>query len=546
MSADYSSFGLALVSWGATYLIHSTCLVAGVWLFLRIRSSSGHALRETLWKTGLIGGIVTTPVQLLLAPPGPFGSLTFAVGESRQAIVEEIRAVTDLRNAPESAGEQSISDQLVALETQPADNDLEVWNARSGAPPGSTDAPAIAVQTPAIDAGMPVFRHGNHGRWLDHVQTAWAVMVFVISALISVTAELARCLWQSLSLKRRLARCSSIEDGLPRRLLDELRAMVPRAPEVLLLSAPDDPEPAAFGVRRWTIVLPERAVGLPEDDLRALLAHELAHLVRGDSCWLWISRIVCSCLAFQPLNQLARREWQRAAEFLCDNWAVNRTGSSLALARCLTEVAGWRLSGRASEALLAATGRKSGLVDRIERLLDARPLGETWNEMHEQGRIVIAGGLVLALLAWCAPRVQVAWAGTKTVPGTPYAVLSESTVGATVAVKPEPETGGGSDAEPGGGMARELPADQNDSEKPAVAVIADAPPGLAPDLTTLLKSLDRDLSALERELETLEPLLFKDDAAPAVVNMVERLRRDLTRLKQRRTALLAYWKMSVD
>ena len=81
-------------------------------------------------------------------------------------------------------------------------------------------------------------------------------------------------------------------------------------------------------------MLPERAVkDLCEDELRALLAHELAHLVRGDSSWLCISRVVCSCLAFQPLNHLARREWQRAAEFLCDNWAVSRTQTPLALAR---------------------------------------------------------------------------------------------------------------------------------------------------------------------------------------------------------------------
>src|SRR5262249_23921782 len=154
-------------------------------------------------------------------------------------------------------------------------------------------------------------------------------------------------------------------------LLDGLCRMLPRAPDVQLLSAPDDPEPAAFGLARWTIDLPQRAVrDLSKDELRSLLAHELAHLVRGDSLWLCVSRLICSCLAFQPLNQLARREWQRAAEFLCDSWAVSRTGTPLALARCLAEVAGWRLSGKPSAALLTATGRKSGLADRIERLVE--------------------------------------------------------------------------------------------------------------------------------------------------------------------------------
>lgn len=545
MPAEYSSIGLGLFSWGATYLVHSTCLVAGVWLFLRIRSASGHALREALWKTALIGGVVTTPVQMLLAPTGPFRNLTFAVGASRQSVIEEIPAVADLRMTPEAAGEHSIRNQRPTLEAEPADNVLEIWVAR--AEQGLESSGLAAVATPAaIDVRVSPLRSDRSGSWFDQLPGTMAMSVIIMAALIAVVAGLTRCLWQSLSLRRRLARCSPIEDGLPRRLLDQLRAMVPRAPQVILLSAPDDPEPAAFGVRRWTIVLPERAADLPEEDLRALLAHELAHLVRGDSWWLWISRIVCSCLAFQPLNQLSRREWQRAAEFLCDNWAVSRTGAPLALARCLAEVAGWRLSGRASDALLAATGRKSGLVDRIERLLDARPAGESWNELHEQRRITIAGAFALAMLAWCAPRVQVAVAEAKTVPGTQYAVLSEGAVDAQVVAKPQPETGGGNQAGPDGGLDRELSLEQKDSEEPAVAAIASPSADSPMELAVLLKSLDRDLSALERELETLEPLLFEDNAAPAVVSTVERLRRDLTRLKQRRAALMAHWKTSVN
>src|SRR5207248_1998009 len=128
---------------------------------------------------------------------------------------------------------------------------------------------------------------------------------------------LTRCVWQTVSLRRKLGRCSPICAGPARRLLDELRLHIPQTRDVLLFCDPFDPEPAAFGIRQWVIVLPDRAAeDLPDDELRALLAHELAHLVRGDAGWLFVSRMICSCLAFQPLNHLARREWQRAAEFL--------------------------------------------------------------------------------------------------------------------------------------------------------------------------------------------------------------------------------------
>ncbi len=228
-------------------------------------------------------------------------------------------------------------------------------------------------------------------------------------ALLAVILGIARCVWQTLLLRRKLADCPLVADGLARQLLDELCRHVPGLPQVRLISAMHDPEPAAFGIRQWTIVLPQRAAhDLPEAELRTLLAHELGHLVRGDSTWLLISRLVCSCLAFQPLNHLARREWQRAAEYLCDGWAVSRTGTPLALARCLTEVAGWRRSGEASAAILAATGRKSGLADRIERLVEAADLSETWNELRDRRRTLLAGGVVLGLVVWCAPRVQLA------------------------------------------------------------------------------------------------------------------------------------------
>jgi hypothetical protein len=231
-------------------------------------------------------------------------------------------------------------------------------------------------------------------------------------AVAAIVLGIARCAWQTILLRRKLSGCQLIAAGPARRLLDELLRLVPRAREVLLLAAPDGAEPAAFGIARWTIVLPSRAaLDLSEDELRALLAHELAHLVRGDSIWLGISRAVCSCLAFQPLNHLARREWQRSAEFLCDNWAVSRTGAPLALARCLTEVASWRLAGSASTAILAATGRKSGLVDRIERLLDARLNFESWRDLRDRRRTFFAGALGLAILAWCAPHIQLVAAG---------------------------------------------------------------------------------------------------------------------------------------
>jgi hypothetical protein len=144
---------------------------------------------------------------------------------------------------------------------------------------------------------------------------------------------------------------------------------------------------------------------LGRDELEALLAHELAHLVRGDVLWLWTGRLLCSCLAIQPLNFLARRRWQHAAEFLCDDWAVGRGASALSLARCLTRIAQWRLDERECAAGLAAGGSSAKIVLRVERLVNASGRADVWTRPFRRALLWVAARVVTALLVCFAPRV---------------------------------------------------------------------------------------------------------------------------------------------
>ena len=187
-----------------------------------------------------------------------------------------------------------------------------------------------------------------------------------------------------------------MEDGTALRSLDERShesARKNEEPLTLTLSPPrrgergqeQITEPFACGLLRWTIVLPagiERE--LSHAELQALLAHEVAHLVRRDPWWLWLGEVLCTCLAFQPLNLLARRRWQQAAELLCDDWAVEQKVSATSLASCLTRIAEWRLVRRAAVMGLTAVGPAGSLTQRIEWLLRTgraaepkRPRGRT-------------------------------------------------------------------------------------------------------------------------------------------------------------------------
>ncbi len=171
-------------------------------------------------------------------------------------------------------------------------------------------------------------------------------------------------------------------------------------------------EPAAFGIWRPTIVLPPSCEALPREELRAVLAHELGHIVRGDVWWLLIGRVLTTVLGFQPLNRIARREWTAAAECLCDSWAVDRGVERLTLARCLTALAEHRLTGVSLADALAAVGSPSSLRTRIERLV-ADPVVDPWTK---QSRRWLLSGSVIAAAVLSAVMLPLPKVVTASVP----------------------------------------------------------------------------------------------------------------------------------
>ncbi|WP_240358382.1 M56 family metallopeptidase, partial [Myxococcus vastator] len=89
--------------------------------------------------------------------------------------------------------------------------------------------------------------------------------------------------------------------------------------------------PLATGLLSPVVVLPEKAVRrLPVAALRMALAHELAHLRRGD-LWLgWVPALAESLFFFHPLARLAAREYALAREEACDAEAIRLTDAELA------------------------------------------------------------------------------------------------------------------------------------------------------------------------------------------------------------------------
>jgi Zn-dependent protease with chaperone function len=120
------------------------------------------------------------------------------------------------------------------------------------------------------------------------------------------------------------------------------------------------------------ICVPVRALReLPHDELRALLAHEAAHVVRRDAAWLAIAAAVRALGWWQPLNLVAAARLRLAMELCCDERAAAEPHERAALARCLITVAEWSVEECPGFAAMASRG--SALRRRLETLLDDAP-----------------------------------------------------------------------------------------------------------------------------------------------------------------------------
>jgi beta-lactamase regulating signal transducer with metallopeptidase domain len=123
--------------------------------------------------------------------------------------------------------------------------------------------------------------------------------------------------------------------------------------------------PAVLGWFRPVVLLPVRALtGLAEEQIEAVIAHELAHIRRFD-CFVNLFQVATETLLFYHpavwwLSQRVRAE----REHCCDDEAIAICGDAVNYARALTLMEKWRTT----PALMMAANR-SPLADRVLRLL---------------------------------------------------------------------------------------------------------------------------------------------------------------------------------
>jgi beta-lactamase regulating signal transducer with metallopeptidase domain len=158
---------------------------------------------------------------------------------------------------------------------------------------------------------------------------------------------------------------------------EDTRASVDELREVLSLDTPVDVRrsaaahvPMVLGWRRPVILLPNTALAaLTSAELRAVLAHELAHVARRDYLANLLQLLAESVIFFHPAARWVARRIRVEREYCCDDAAIRVAGDRAVYAHALAA-----LDDARSDCRLAVAAVSGTLVDRIARIA-GRPRG---------------------------------------------------------------------------------------------------------------------------------------------------------------------------
>jgi beta-lactamase regulating signal transducer with metallopeptidase domain/uncharacterized protein YnzC (UPF0291/DUF896 family) len=129
--------------------------------------------------------------------------------------------------------------------------------------------------------------------------------------------------------------------------------------------------PAVIGWFRPVVFLPVSALtGLSEEQLEAVIAHELAHIQRLDPFVNVFQVCVETLLFYHPAIWWLTKKIRVEREHCCDDMAVALCGNAVEYARALTLMEQWR-----SAPVFAMAANRGPLTERIVRVLGLKTFG---------------------------------------------------------------------------------------------------------------------------------------------------------------------------
>ncbi len=257
----------------------------------------------------------------------------------------------------------------------------------AGLEPGAA-APLFLRITEPVAADAPELVVGVSGARV-HEEFFCALTVVWLAGCVALVA-----VW----LKRRREFLRSVRTGTEAwagrefEALGRARARLGLRREVLLVLSDARTEPGVWRTRRPVLLLPsEVAAQLDDDELEAVILHELAHVERRDNLFGNLQTALACVFWFNPMVWLVGRQLFAERESACDERVIEAGGASAAYAAGILKVvrfcSGWRVAG------VAGVASGSNLRRRIEMIMR----GERGGRFGAWQRALVSGVAAAAL-----------------------------------------------------------------------------------------------------------------------------------------------------
>jgi beta-lactamase regulating signal transducer with metallopeptidase domain len=154
--------------------------------------------------------------------------------------------------------------------------------------------------------------------------------------------------------------------------------------------------PMAYGFLRPTMFLPIQWQEWSEERKRAVLLHEIAHMLRFDCLVQWVAELATALFWFHPLAWLAARRLRLEREQACDDFALQAGCEPAGYATHLLEIAR-NVVAAGTTAAAVPMARRSTLERRLVSVLDKHRRREPVKRRVAGVAMAGTAGLVLSL-----------------------------------------------------------------------------------------------------------------------------------------------------
>ncbi|MEE8077648.1 MAG: M56 family metallopeptidase, partial [Pseudomonadales bacterium] len=250
---------------------------------------------------------------------------------------------------------------------------------------GQSVAPAIATEAAAETSWYETLSRFVRP-WLPTIVTCWLIGIALFSARPFVA-------WHA--VRRLKTKGTSPVLAATAELLKQTADQLGLRRTVRILQSALVETPAVIGYLKPLILLPASVLsGLSTDQLRALLAHEIAHIRRHDYLINVLQTTVETLFFYHPAVWWASRVIRNERENCCDDVAVALCKDRATYAEALLAMD----KLRPVKPSLALSAKGGSLLCRIRRLAGLTPSDRSSSNWWATGLIVLAAALTVALV----------------------------------------------------------------------------------------------------------------------------------------------------